>query len=42
MEWFDKIQGYYDAGLWPPEWVIEAVAKEKITAEQADMILSSK
>ncbi|MFL0197014.1 XkdX family protein [Clostridium sp. WILCCON 0269] len=31
---FDKIQGYYNAGLWTGEMVANAVVKGKITADQ--------
>jgi uncharacterized XkdX family phage protein len=34
MDWYEKIKGYYDIGLWDIERVKNAVGKGKITAAQ--------
>jgi len=34
MTWFNRIKGFYEKGLWPIEWVADAVVVGKITAEQ--------
>ena len=39
MGWYEKIKGYYEAELWSAEWVRNAVAKGKLTEEQANEIL---
>ncbi len=31
---YEKVKRYYDRGLWPKEWVHDAVGKGWITAEE--------
>lgn len=31
---YNKVKGYYDAGLWPQQWVRDAVIKDWITADE--------
>ena len=31
---FEKIKSWYESGIWSKEWVRNAVAKGKITAEE--------
>ena len=38
MDWFEKIKGCYDKGLWSDAQVAKAVEKGKITAEEYKLI----
>lgn len=37
--WFERIQRFYESGLWTREMVEDAVTFRKITAEECLMIL---
>lgn len=38
IDWFARIQDYYDMGLWSNEWVGNAVVKGKITPDEYQTI----
>lgn len=38
MDWFTRIKGFYDNGLWSKEMVADGVKAKRITAEQYEEI----
>ena len=42
MKWFEKVQNFYNKGLWNKEMVRNAVLKKKITPEEYEEITGEK
>ena len=42
MKWVEKVQRFYDRGLWNKKMVADAVVKGKITPEEFEQITGDK
>ena len=42
IDWFEKIDSYYNSGFWSIDWVRNAVEKGKITAKEFEIITGEK
>lgn len=38
MNWYTRIKGFYDKGLWSKHWVADAVVARRITEAEFDQM----